>query len=111
MCDNQQPSQPRRRESGQITILVGLMMSIFLIAFVGFATDYTNFWFQRQSVLGATDATCQAAAVDLLFYADSYAGNRNFTPGATPVTCTNTVTPPAPCLIAKYNGYDGSVAG
>ena len=88
-------------------MMLALVMSVFLIAFVGFATDYTNFWFQRQSIQSATDATCQAAAVDLLLYAASFPSNGNFTPGSTGVNCGST-TNVAPCLISQYNGYNAA---
>ena len=102
--------QPSRGDSGQVTMMLALMMGIFLMAFVGFATDYTNFWFQRQSVQSATDSTCQAAAVDLLLNAASFASSGNFTPGATAINCS-TATTAAPCMIAKYNGYDATRSG
>src|SRR5581483_4704558 len=102
----------RLSDAGQITMFVALIMGTFLIAFTGFATDYSNFWFQRQAAQGATDATCQAAAVDM---DNAAAGNTsatgNFTPGATPVTCTSANPYPAPCSIAKYNGFDGTQSG
>lgn len=93
-------------------VLVVLAMSIFLIAFVGVATDYTNLWFNRQKVQGAADATCQAGAMDLLLYAQGQATPKmNFTPavGAT-VNCSSSPTA-APCIIAKFNGYDGTATG
>ncbi len=101
----------RKRDRGQVTILVVLAMGIFLLAFVGFATDYTNFWFHRQAVQGAADATCQAAAIDLLLFAQGQATpTMNFTPvkGAS-IDCASTATA-APCIIAKKNGYDGTLS-
>ena len=97
-------------ERGQVSILLVLMMALFLVAFVALATDYSNFWYHRQRVQGAADATCQAGAMDLLLYAEAESTpNVNFTPslGAT-IDCTNASTA-APCIIAKYNGYDGTL--
>jgi Putative Flp pilus-assembly TadE/G-like len=98
-------------ERGQITIFVVLVLGIFLLGFVGFATDYTNFWYHRQSVQGAADATCQAGAMDLLLYAEGrQTPNMNFTPKVgTAIDCKEAPTA-APCIIAKYNGYDGTLA-
>ena len=63
-------------------IVVALGISIFLIGVIGFGTDYTNLWFHRQAVQGAADATCQAAGMDLLLYAEGQATPKmNFTPG------------------------------
>src|SRR5215813_7014991 len=102
---------PRRRyQRGQTTILVVISLAIFMLAFIGLATDYASLWFTRQSVQGATDATCQAAAMDLYLYAvGQQTAKMNFTPGSTAVSCTATPMP-APCAIAKLNGYDGTLA-
>jgi len=104
-------TQRFRSEEGQVSVLFALMMAIFLMAFVGLATDYSNFWAQRQAVQAAADSTCQAAAMDLLLYAQgAQTPNMNFTPtsGGT-LDCSSSPTA-APCIIAKYNGYDGTLA-
>ena len=101
----------RSRDRGQVTILVVLAMGIFLLAFIGFATDYTSFWFHRQAVQGAADASCQAAAMDLLLYSQGQSTPAvKFTPvkGAS-IDCASAPTA-APCIIAKKNGYDGTLA-
>jgi hypothetical protein len=98
-------------DRGQAVILVVLAMSIFLLGFVGLATDYTNLWFRRQAAQGAADATCLAGGMDLLLYAEGQATPKmNFTPqvGAT-ITCASAPTA-APCIFAKRNGYDGTLA-
>ena len=101
----------RRNERGQVLIVLVFALSTFLLGFIGFATDYTHLWYQRQAVQGAADATCQAAGMDLLLYAEGQATTKmNFTPslGAT-VNCASAPTA-APCIIAKRNGYDGTLA-
>src|ERR1700752_3602648 len=91
-------SARRRTQSGQVTMFLALAMGIFLVAFIGFATDYTTYWFQRQSIKSATDATCQAAAMDLLKYAvNDQSPAMNFTPGASPLSCAGSPTA-APCI-------------
>jgi Flp pilus assembly protein TadG len=99
-------------ERGQMTILMVTIMGIFLLAFAGLATDYTRFWYVRQSVQGAADATCQAAATDLMLYAEhQQTAYMNFTPAVgTQIDCSSSSSA-APCIIAKYNGYDATVAG
>ncbi len=100
----------RRMERGQIIPLLVLMLALFLVGFVSIATDYSNFWYHRQAVQGAADATCQAGAMDLLLYAEGMAtANMNFTPvlGGS-IDCKNAPMA-APCIIAKYNGYDGAL--
>jgi uncharacterized membrane protein len=54
-----------RHEAGQASILVVLMLSLFLLAVLAFAVDYTNIWFQRQQMQTAADAACQAGAMDI----------------------------------------------
>ena len=101
----------RKTERGQITFFVLLMMGLFVIAFVGLAVDYSNFWTHRQALQSAADAACEAGAMDLMLYAEDQATpTMNFTPqvGAT-LDCANASTA-APCIIAKYNGYDGTLA-
>jgi uncharacterized membrane protein len=41
------------------------MLSLFLLAVLAFAVDYTNIWFQRQQMQTAADAACQAGAMDV----------------------------------------------
>ena len=102
---------PHRSEAGQLTTFMALVMGIFLIGFVGFATDYTSFWFQRQAAQSAADAMCQAAAVDMYLIGGNFANSANFTPGSSSVSCTSATPYPAPCSIAKYNGFDGTASG
>jgi hypothetical protein len=102
----------RSLERGQSTILVVLALSVFLLGFIGFAVDYTNLWFKRQAAQGAADATCQAAGMDLLLLAQgSTTPNMNFTPtvGGS-LDCASSSTA-APCIIAQYNGFNGTLAG
>ena len=40
----------RPSQAGQASIVVVLMLSLFLLAALAFAVDYTNIWFQRQQV-------------------------------------------------------------
>lgn len=97
-------------ERGQVAILLLLTMALFLLAFVSLATDYSNFWYHRQVAQGAADATCQAGAMDLLLYAEEeQTPTMNFTPTlAGTIDCKDAPTA-APCIIATYNGYDGTL--
>jgi hypothetical protein len=75
-------------------MLVALTLAGFMLAFVGLATDYANFWFKRQAVQGAADATCQAAGMDLYLNAvGQQTDNMHFVPGATPILCSTSPTP------------------
>ena len=108
---NQSIHHNRRMERGQVVVFVLLAMSIFMLGFIGFATDYTNLWFHRQAIQGAADATCQAGGMDLLLYAEGQATPKmNFIPsiGAS-IDCASAPTA-APCIIAKRKGYDGTLA-
>jgi hypothetical protein len=98
-------------ERGQISLILALMTAFLLLGFAALAVDYSNFWFHRQALQSAADAACQAGAMDLLLLANSEStANMNFAPsvGGT-LDCSNAPTA-APCVIAKYNGYDGTLA-
>jgi putative Flp pilus-assembly TadE/G-like protein len=101
----------RRTERGQLLLHFGLILGFFLLAFVGLATDYTNFWYHRQSVQSAADATCQAGAMDLFLLAEgSPTAGMNFSPQKSGSIDCSTAPSAAPCIIAKYNGYDTALA-
>ena len=91
-------------------IVVVVVLTVFLLAFAGMATDYTNFWHQRQKVQSAADAVCQAGAMDLYLYAlKQQTANMNFDPASGAFACSASPTA-APCKIAKLNGYDPALA-
>ena len=93
-------------ECGQIMVSLLLMLSIFLLAMVGFAVDLTNLWFHRQAAQTAADAACQAGTMDMAALAAGMTlPNMGFTPG-TPADCTSGTG--TICFYAKANGYDGS---
>lgn len=92
-------------------ISVVLALSVFLLAFAGMATDYANFWHQRQKAQGAADAACQGGAMDLLLYAEGQATPAmNFDPANGGFSCASNPAA-APCIIGKFNGFDSSKAG
>src|SRR5450759_1856442 len=111
MLNKSKPGRSHSMERGQIALLLLLTMGLFLLAFVSLATDYSNFWYHRQIAQGAADATCQAGAMDLLLYAEAEpTAKMNFEPSVgTTINCKDAPTA-APCIIAKYNGYDGTLA-
>ena len=103
--------QRRRKDSGQVTIFVALALGVFLLAFIGFATDYTNFWLHRQQAQSGADATCQAAATDLYLYAIGQATpTMNFVPVLNGTISCSAAPTAAPCVIARYNGFDTALA-
>lgn len=94
------------RESGQIMVSLLLMLSVFLLAVVGFAVDLTNLWFHRQAAQTAADSACQAGAMDMAALAAGMAlPNMGFTPG-TSANCTAGVG--TICFYANANGYNGA---
>ena len=100
------PGLRGRAESGQIMVSLLLMLSIFLLAMVGFAVDLTNLWFHRQAAQTAADSACQAAAMDMLMVAvGTPMPNMGFTPG-TPGDCTSGTG--TICFYANANGYNGA---
>src|SRR5207249_10274117 len=94
-----------RPDTGQVTVFVAVIFTVFLAAFAGFGTDMANLWFHRQSAQGAADAACLAGAVDLLANLGGTA-NGGFTPG-TAFDCA-TATSAAPCKYAAVNGYSSA---
>lgn len=92
-----------RREDGQMNILLVLMLGIFFLGFVGFAVDYSNFWFHRRAAQAAADAACQAGAMDLLVNATNGTTLGNF-PNTTGFDCATAGTA-TPCAYATLNGY------
>src|SRR4051812_38703582 len=96
------------RERGQTSIVFVLMLSLFLLAVLAFAVDYTNVWFQRQQVQTAADAACQAGAMDMyqLINGATYPPI-NFVPG-TPGSCNGYNSGgPSMCWYASKNGFNG----
>ena len=93
-------------EAGQIMVSLLLMLSIFLLAMVGFAVDLTNLWFHRQAAQTAADAACSGGAADMLMVAvGTPMPNMGFIPG-TPGDCTSGAG--TICFYANANGYNGA---
>ena len=102
----------QQNEAGQASIVVILMLSLFLLAVLAFAVDYTNIWFARQQAQTAADAACQAGAMDMyqLINGASYPPI-NFVPG-TAGNCSAYGSPgPSMCWYASKNGFNGYTGG
>lgn len=100
------------RESGQIMVSLLLMLTLFLLATIGFAVDFTNLWFHRQAAQTAADSACQAGASDLylaIYNASSglSAPNMGFTVG-TSGDCSMNSGAGSICFYANANGYNGT---
>lgn len=100
------PIVPRHR--GQASIVFVVMLSLFLLAMLAFAVDYTNVWFQRQQVQTAADAACQAGAMDMyqLISGATYPPI-NFVPGTAGSCAAYTSGGPSMCWYASKNGFNG----
>src|SRR5271169_5373792 len=99
-------------QAGQAAIVVVLILSLFLLAVLAFAVDYTNIWFQRQQAQTAADAACQAGAMDMyqLITGASFPAI-NFVPG-TPGSCSAFASGgPSMCWYASKNGFNGYTGG
>src|SRR5438552_8190894 len=59
----------RHRDSGQVGLFIVAVLGMFLVGFVGFGVEMTNWWFHRQAAQGAADAACIAGAMDMLVQA------------------------------------------
>ncbi len=95
-----------RRESGQIMVSLLLMLTLFLLAMVGFAVDLTNLWFHRQAAQTAADAACEAGALDMAGLASGMTlPTMDFTPG---IGGNCTAGAGTICFYANANGYNGA---
>jgi hypothetical protein len=98
----------RPGESGQTTALTLVVLSVFLLGVLGFATDYAQVWAHRQMAQSAADAACQAGAADLFL---NYANNSgasgsyglDFSWIGSDFTCSSASNPV--CSYAALNGY------
>ncbi len=105
-------SRSRKCDAGQASILLVLMLSLFLLAVLAFAVDYTNIWFERQQVQTAADAACQAGAMDIYEVVSGMSlPNMGFTVG-TGGSCSSYSSPgPIMCWYASKNGFNGYNGG
>jgi hypothetical protein len=101
-----------RREAGQASILVVVMLSLFLLAVLAFAVDYTNIWFQRQQAQTAADAACEAGAMDLYEMASGVTlPNAGFVAGTAGNCNAYGSAGPTMCWYANKNGFNGYTSG
>jgi hypothetical protein len=114
-CNSMKLSPLARRrpgESGQTTALTLIILAVFLLGFLGFATDYAQIWAHRQMAQSAADAACQAGAADLFLNYSNSAGassdyGLNFGWIGKDFNCSPSSADPA-CKYAAINGYSGS---
>jgi len=103
---------PRARDAGQASIFMVLILSLFLLAVLAFAVDYTNLWFQRQQAQTAADAACQAGAMDIY---QSVSGitlpNMGFVVGTAGNCNAYSSGGPTMCWYASKNGFGGYSGG
>jgi Putative Flp pilus-assembly TadE/G-like len=91
-------------ERGQAIVFVVLAMGLVLLGAVAFSVDMGNLWFHRQSAQTVADASCAAAAMDMLFTTNGGGAKGGFTPG-TNFSCSGSPSA-APCVYATKNmGY------
>ena len=99
-------------EAGQASVLVVVMLSLFLLAVLAFAVDYTNIWFVRQQVQTAADAACEAGMMDVYEIASGATmPNMGFAVGAAGNCNSYTSGGPTMCWYANKNGYNGYRSG
>src|SRR5277367_1943374 len=99
-------------QAGQAAIVVVLMLSLFLLAVLAFAVDYTNIWFQRQQMQTAADAACQAGAMDIYQIASGQTlPNMGFVLGTAGNCNAYGSSGPTMCWYASKNGFNGYSSG
>jgi Putative Flp pilus-assembly TadE/G-like len=96
----------RRSDSGQVAVLVLMVLGIFLLSVSAFGVDFANFWFHRQAAQTAADAACTAGVMDMLVNANTGSTLGGFTVG-TNFDCATTPGA-APCAYAALNGFNGN---
>ena len=95
-------------EAGQASIAVVLMLSLFLLAVLAFAVDYTNIWFERQQAQTAADAACEAGMMDVYQIASGATlPNMGFALGAAGNCSSFSSGGPTMCWYASKNGFNG----
>ncbi len=98
---------PAGGESGQAAITIVIFLSLFLLGVLGFGIDLTSIWFHRQAATAASDAACQAGAMDMLSTAGGLTPPAaGFTAGTDGDCATNSAA--TMCAYAKLNGYNGT---
>ena len=105
--ENNKPSQfCEPIDCGQAAISLVALLSLFLLAVLGFAIDLTNVWFHRQAAAAAADAACEAGATDMLAMNSGLTlPSTGFTPG---IESDCAASPGATmCAYAGLNGYKG----
>jgi Putative Flp pilus-assembly TadE/G-like len=98
----------RQSDSGQVAILILMVLGIFLLSVSAFGVDFANFWFHRQAAQTAADAACTAGVMDMLVNANTGSTLGGFTAG-TNFDCATTPGA-APCAYAALNGFNGNGA-
>jgi putative Flp pilus-assembly TadE/G-like protein len=98
----------RRSDSGQVAVLVLMVLGIFLLSVSAFGVDFANFWFHRQAAQTAADAACTAGVMDMLVNANTGSTLGGFT-ASTNFDCATTPGA-APCAYAALNGFNGNGA-
>jgi Putative Flp pilus-assembly TadE/G-like len=102
----------RGRAAGQASVFMVLMLSLFLLAVLAFAVDYTNIWFQRQQAQTAADAACQAGAMDMYQSASGATlPNMGFVIGTAGDCSSYGSAGPSMCWYASKNGFNGYNGG
>jgi len=110
----EKPARTRRyrREAGQASLFVVLMLCLFLLAVLAFAVDYTNLWFQRQQMQTAADAACEAGAMDIYqITSGTTMPNMGFVLGTAGNCNAYNSNGPTMCWYASKNGFNGYSGG
>ncbi|HEY6990959.1 MAG TPA: pilus assembly protein TadG-related protein [Bryobacteraceae bacterium] len=100
--------RPKRKksEAGQVTIVVALALSIFLLGGLGLAIDGGQMYAQRQMAQAAADAAAEAGMMSI-FNGSNASGTHQFTAtaGTSIDPCGTSVA--TPCYYAgTYNGFN-----
>jgi hypothetical protein len=101
----------RSEQRGQTVVFVVLGLGLVFLAVLGFAIDFGDMWFHRQTAQSTADAVCTAAAMDMLYNVEATPTTPvgGFTPGtAFDCTVAGGNSGSGPCAYGALNGYSGS---
>ncbi len=93
----------RKRQDGQVLLLLVVALGLFLLGAVGLAIDASVLYSHRQLAQAAADAAAEAAIMSVFNGTNTSTYANVF--GSTAFTCTTGNDSRTPCVYARYHGF------